>query len=87
MTSQTNLLPEEILREEINQLMLKKDEIDKAISSKFTELRNSCTHSQTETKKEFFEGSYLNKSYWETYDICKICGYRKLLRTEFGGYG
>jgi hypothetical protein len=45
----------------------------------------SCVHVRRKT--ENYPGGYLDKSMTEYIDICSICGYYKVIKTEYGGYG
>jgi hypothetical protein len=38
-------------------------------------------------KKEHYPGGYLNKSMTKYIDTCHVCGYYKIVKTEYGGYG
>lgn len=38
-------------------------------------------------KEEYYPGGYLDKSMTEYIDTCSICGYYKVIKTEYGSYG
>lgn len=52
-----------------------------------TELQEVCPHDETETHRETYAGSYLNKGYTDYITKCKTCEKKLAERTEMGYYG
>lgn len=77
--------PEEITKE-TSKLRKKFDELSTKISLLDKRLREVCKHNLTETKTEYVEGSYYNKSEYITKQLCRVCGKELSRKVELGNY-
>jgi len=62
------------MTKEIEKLIKKRDKIQEQINLKLLEFKNSCTHTNIESKRYTIEGSYYDKSEYRLKEICKDCG-------------
>ena len=77
---------EKIVVKQIERLKKRRDKLNIEIAQQTSLLELICTHSEREIKEEYEEGSYYDKAQYYTYNVCKVCGNKQLVKHEIGSY-
>lgn len=70
----------------IQKMVAQRDRLSNKIDLERELLRATCTHPKRHPYNDYVEGSYYDLAVYRTYDMCLICGDKKLIKEETGSY-